>query len=329
MTRRSRLHIAVISCCVVVLFVIVALVPASTRSLVARPKLARDYDAAVAIARAFARGDSAVAPGGQSMLLVHGHRTPRAFLLFHGLTNSPRQFRDLADSIYSTGDNVFVPRLPRHGLAGETIRDLGRLTADELRDAADESMDITAGLGDTVIVFGLSLGGVMAAWVAQYRAADRVVIAAPALGLAHVAAPLQSPMMDLALRLPDFDKADPHDAKRPDRTPGWTSRGIAEMMRLGVAVRRGAEREPPRTRDIRMLVNAHDQTVSRALIDQLVARWRDKGAHVAVYELSDTLRLPHDIVDPDERGSKPRVTEPVILSLLREPLQRSGVRASR
>jgi hypothetical protein len=35
-----------------------------------------------------------------------------------------------------------------------------------------------------------------------------------------------------------------------------------------------------------------------------------------MFELADSLRLPHDIVDPDELTGNTRVTYPVILSLL-------------
>ena len=301
---------------VVLAFLLTAFVPTSTDSLVARPRPAKDYDEAVSRARLFERGDSIATASGRSVLRVHGHRTPRAVVLFHGLTNSPYQFRDLADSIYNAGDNVFIPRLPWHALPGGTQRELARLTATALRDVADASVDIASGLGDTVIVFGLSLGGTVAAWVAQFRSVDRVVIAAPALGVSHVTAVLETPLMNLGLRLPDYSHDDPADPRRPDRMPGWCSRGIAQMMALGLAARRRASTVAPRTHTIRMLVNAHDQTVNRTLIDDLVASWRAKGAPVETYELSDTLRLPHDIVDPMEGGAKPSVTEPVILALL-------------
>jgi len=311
--RFARLVVAV---SIVIVILLTAFLPANTDSLVSRPHAATDYAAAVARARLFLRGDSIATPTGRSVLRVHGHRTPRAFVLFHGLTNSPYQFRDLADSISNAGDNVFVPRLPWHALAGGTQRDLARLSATALRDVADASIDIASGLGDTVIVFGLSLGGTMAAWVAQFRPVDRVVIAAPALGVSHVTAALETPLMNLGLRLPDYSHDDPRDPLRPDRMPGWCSRGIAQMMELALAARRGASERAPRTHAIRMLVNAHDQTINRTLVDNLVASWRAKGASVETHELSDTLRLPHDVVDPTERGAKPSVTEPLIVALL-------------
>ena len=301
---------------IVVFFALTAFLPTNTDALVSHPHPATDYDAAVTRARLVERGDSIATPSGRSVLRVHGHRTPRAFVLFHGLTNSPYQFRDLADSIYAAGDNVFVPRLPWHALPNGAQRELARMRATALRDVADTSVDIASGLGDTVIVFGLSLGGTMAAWVAQHRPVGRVVIAAPALGVSHVTAALETPLMNLALRLPNYSHDDPADPLRPDRMPGWCSRGIAQMMELGLAARRGASDRAPRTHAIRMLVNAHDQTVSRTLIDDLVASWRGKGTPVETYELSDTLRLRHDLVDPTERGAKPSVTEPVILTLL-------------
>jgi len=310
---RARLLVVV---SIVFVFLLTAFVPTNTGLLVSHPRPAANYDDAIARARFFERGDSIATASGRSVLRVHGHRTARAFVLFHGLTNSPYQFRDLADSIYAAGDNVFVPRLPWHALPGGTQRELARITATALQGVADTSVDIASGLGDTVIVFGLSLGGTMAAWVAQFRPVGRVVIAAPALGVSHVAAALETPLMNLGLRLPNYSHDDPADPLRPDRMPGWCSRGIAQMMELGLAARGRASEGPPRTRTIRMLVNAHDPTVSRALIDDLVASWRANGTAVETAELPDTLGLPHDLVDPTERGAKPSVTEPVILTLL-------------
>src|SRR3984893_10252308 len=126
--------------------------PTSVGSLGPHSKPARDYDAAMRLAQAFQRGDSGAVSGGESIILVHAHRTPRAFVLFHGLTNSPRQFRKLADTLYAGGDNVFVPRLPDHGLRGATADVLWNLTAESLRDVADATNVLPNGLGDTLVV---------------------------------------------------------------------------------------------------------------------------------------------------------------------------------
>jgi carboxylesterase len=237
-------------------------------------------------------------------------------VLFHGLTNSPRQFAKLAATLSDSGDNVFVPRLPEHALRGATSSDLGRLTAESLRDVADAAIDIASGLGDTVVVLGVSLGGNVAAWTAQFRPVSRVVIIAPALGLSHISTVLETPIMNLTLRVPNYSKKEGPDTLRPDRELGWSSRGVGQMLRLGTAIRRAADKHTPAARDIRVLVNAHDQTVNRQAIDELVEHWSAAGGRVSMFELADSLRLPHDIVDPDELTGNTRVTYPVILALL-------------
>ncbi len=288
----------------------------SVRTLGSHPNPTRDYESAMKLAEAFQHTDTAVAAGGESIVLVHGHRTPRAFVLFHGLTNSPRQFKRLAAILYDSGDNVFVPRLPRHALRGATSSELGRLTAESLRNAADAAIDVASGLGDTVVVLGLSLGGDMAAWAAQFRPVSRVVIVAPALGLTHMSTAVETLIMNLMLRLPNYSRKGGANALRPDRELGWSTRGVGQMLRLSAAIRRAADNHPPAARDIRVLVNANDRTVNRHAIDELVEHWSAAGGHVSMFELADTLRLPHDIVDPDELTGNTRVTYPVILSLL-------------
>lgn len=282
-------------------------------------------------AQAFQHADTVAATGGESIILGHAHRTPRAFVLFHGLTNSPRQFSKLAATLYDSGDNVFVPRLPQHALRGATAGDLGRLTAESLRDVADAAIDLASGLGDTVVVLGVSLGGNVAAWTAQFRPVSRVVIVAPALGLSHVSTAVETPIMNLTLRLPNYSKNDPPDTLRPDRTLGWSTRGVGQMLRLGAAIRRAADKHAPGARDIRVLVNANDETVNRDAIDEIVAHWAATGGHVSMFEFPDSLQLPHDIVDPDEATGNTKLTHPVILSLLygSTPPANLGVRVIR
>jgi hypothetical protein len=60
----------------------------------------------------------------------------------------------------------------------------------------------------------------------------------------------------------------------------------------------------------------------------LVEHWASAGGHVTMFELADSLGLPHDIVDPDELAGNTRVTYPVILALLygSTPAANSGAR---
>jgi carboxylesterase len=302
-----------------------AALPTSIRSLGPHPKPAPDYEAAMQLTQAFRRADTVAAPGGESIILVHGRRTPRAFVLFHGLANSPREYRELAATLYAGGDNVFAPRLPEHALRGGTAGDLRRLTAESLRNVADAAIDIASGLGDTVVVLGFSLGGNMAAWTAQFRPVARVVIVSPALGLSHLSTIAQTPVMNLTLRLPNYSLTEHADSLRPERALGWSTRAVGQILRLGAAVRDAADQHAPSAGDIRVLVNANDETVNRDAIDELVAHWSAKRERVSMFELPDSLRLPHDVIDPDEYGGNTKVVYPVILSLLYGSTQAPGV----
>jgi hypothetical protein len=89
------------------------------------------------------------------------------------------------------------------------------------------------------------------------------------------------------------------------------------MLKLGAAVRKGADNTAPLARDIRVLANVSDGTINREAIDELVDHWWQKGAPVQFYEMADSLNLPHDIVDPDESTARTEITNPVILTLIR------------
>lgn len=266
------------------------------------------------IARRQAADDSVAVPGARSILLTRGAPTAHAIVLLHGLTDSPRQFEALAYRLHADGNNVFVPRFPRHGLRGGDARAVATLTAFGLRAFGDSVVSEAAGLGDSVVLVGLSMGGTVAAWVAQQRATWRAVLIAPALEPGHIPAILDRPIVGLAHRLPNVTRGAPPDTARPDREPGFSTRAIAEILELGASIIRDAARAAPRTQRIAVLVNANDRTVSESASEALARDWTRHGASAPVFELPDSLRLPHDIIDA-QRG---RVMGEAVLDLLRQ-----------
>jgi alpha-beta hydrolase superfamily lysophospholipase len=303
---------------VVLFFGLAAFAPTRSGDLLAHPAPVRDYAAAVARIEALqTREDSIVAPGGGSILLTHGNRAPRVVVLFHGLTDSPLQYYALAQWLFAQGDNVFVPRLPHHAERAGNIATMARLTAQELRDLGDQSVDVARGLGDTIIVSGLSAGGTIAAWVGQYRSdVQRVVLVAPALEVTHVPSLLHGAVLRLALRVPNLTRASPRDSTEPDREPGWATHAVAQTLKLGVAVRNAAAERPPAVRELSILLNAHDRTIANGAAIDLARRWRRRGARTWVYVLPDSLRLPHDVIDPRHPGSSVGAVYPVLDALL-------------
>jgi alpha-beta hydrolase superfamily lysophospholipase len=273
-------------------------------------------DAAFRAERMILERDADAAPGGETIFLQHGRRTARAIVLFHGLTDSPRQFGALADSLFRDGDNVLVPRLPRHSIQHKDVRELGGLTPGELCRFADETIDIAAGLGDSVIVMGLSIGGTLATWTAEHRPeVRRAIVIAPAFEVSHIPSMLEKPLVNLGAHLPNFSRRESPDTAHPDRDPGFATHGLAAVLRLGMAVRAEAERHLPQG-EVLFVVNEHDRTVKTAPVLDLAREWRKRAVPVSVYVLPDSLGLPHNVIDP-LNGAATTVVPPVLLSLAR------------
>jgi pimeloyl-ACP methyl ester carboxylesterase len=271
-------------------------------------------DAVARAERMIIERDSDVVAGGATIFLTHGYRVPRAVVLFHGLTDSPRQFAALADSLFADGDNVLVPRLPRHSEQHKDVRELGRLTPGELCRLADASIDIAAGLGDSVIVMGLSIGGTLAAWTAEHRReVRRAIVISPAFEAARVPSLLARPLVNLGAHLPNLWRRSPPDPEHLDRDPGFATHGLAAVLRLGMAVRGDADRHAPRA-EILFVINDHDHTVKSTPVLDLARVWRREAVPVSVYELPDSLGLPHNVMDPLS-GTPTTVVPPVLLSL--------------
>lgn len=297
---------------------ITALCLAFTATAAERLPAQRDpisYNSSVAaIARRQATDDSVAAPGARSILLVRGAPTARAIVLLHGLTDSPRQFESFAYLLHADGNNVYVPRLPQHGLRGKSVGVLSALTARQLRGVADSVVNEARGLGDSIVVVGLSMGGTIGAWIAQQREVSRVVLIAPAIEPGRIPSLLDRPLIGLADRLPSMARRSRPDSARPDREPGFNLRAIAEILELGRSILGQADREAPLTRDIVVLVNASDRTVKASAAEALARNWSRHNATVSVFELPDSLRLPHNIIDP----TSGRTGGNAVLDLLRE-----------
>lgn len=287
-----------------------------------QPRPARTYEEALARVDLLRAADSpAIAADCGTELLTHGQRTAHVVVLLHGLTNCPAQFDSLARMAYARGANVLVPRLPHHGLADRMTDELARLEARELCTFTDRVLDAAHGLGDSITVAGLSIGGVMTAWAAQERGdVDRAVIIAPMIGWARAPGPLRTRAITrLGLALPNsfvwWDDAHKQDLKGPKHVyPRFASRSVAATMWLGASVMERAQRVAPGARSVVMVTVGGDPAADNTAAAALMSRWREHGAPELVsYEFPVALRLNHDVVDPEQVGGNPALTYPVLL----------------
>jgi len=276
-------------------------------------------DAAARVATRQAAESSVVVRGLGSILMSHGRRTPRAYLLLHGFSDVPTQFQIVGEHLFATGDNVYIPLLPHHGEREGPVRALGRVRALELAAFGDSSVEIARGLGDSVVVVGLSAGGAITGAVAQHRAVRRAVLIAPAIAPGEMAdEDAERTLLAIATHLPEYTRKNaPTDSTHPDYIQGISSHGLAEVLGLGRRVRDDASKGAPATKDIAFLLNERDATVSEPASVDLAQRWHEHGATVTIYKFSSSAKLPHNIMEIDARGGNVEVAFPVVEALAR------------
>ena len=274
-------------------------------------------DAEALVARRQAEEDSLIVAGGRSLLLTHGVRTPRVFVLLHGFTDLPEQFAVVGQHLFAAGDNVYIPRLPRHGARRASMRSLGRISAEELARFCDSCATIASGLGDSIIVVGLSAGGAVAASVAQSHAeVRRAVLIAPAIAAGLISEDAAHGLVVVASRLPEITRTNaPIDSTRSDYVQGITTHGLAQVLRLGEAVRDASAAREPAAKNISFLLNEADHTVSEQAAMTLAQNWSAHGARVAIHRFPASLALPHNVMETDARGGNVALVLPVVEAL--------------
>jgi carboxylesterase len=288
-----------------------------------KPRPAKSYEHAVALVRELSNADtSAISTECRTLFMNHGGRTPRVVVMLHGLTNCPAQFEVLGRLCFERGDNVLIPRLPRHGLADRMTDELARTDAEELREFTDRALDPALGLGDHVTVVGLSIGGTLAAWAGQNRSdVDRAVLIAPVLDIARVPDPLDRLVIRLFRVLPNFHVW--WDWRRGEKLlgpkhvyPRFATRAVAATLVIGAAVLEQARRLAPACRSAAIVTVGGDRAVGRHAPAVLARVWRARACEVTEYEFPSSLHLNHDVVDPEQVGANPSVTYPVLLRLI-------------
>ncbi len=285
---------------------------------------ARDYEEAVerlVQIQAEEGANPQLNPDCRTALLTHGRKMDQAVVLMHGMTNCPRQYAELAPLLYERGYNVLIPLMPHSGLADRDSDELKHLKAEELRDCCNTMVDIARGLGTHVTYAGLSVGGSMAAWVAQNRAdVDRVVIIAPAFTLSsQIGIVLSRFAMHLLSWLPNLmtQRLFSVEDGPPQNYRGFATRALGQMMRLGFSVFDAAKTRAPAVPSVVLVTNIVDPAVNNKIARKLVERWRSYGAaRVQTYEFDAKYKLVHDLIDPFRKEQQTELVYPILLQLI-------------
>ncbi len=323
MVRRILKWVGLVLLVVLLVALVLALWPASTASLASNPSPVTSYDQVMKELQAVRAEERKldVIPQCTSRAFTHGRKTENAIVLVHGLTNCPKQWELFGREIFDRGWNVLILRLPDHGIGNpETgkigpVSNLKHLTARKLARYGDQAVDLGRGLGEHTHVMGLSLGGTVAAWMAQERSdIDRAVVIAPGIGLPSGPYALTWGVTNFFSHIPDLSIG--HGGKLAHEYQGWSTGGIADTFVLGKYVRQRASDEEPAAKTVRVLLNPNDDTISNPRAEELVDAWREHGRAVGLVWLPKTPVLEHDIIDPGQDWARPGFVYPRLMRLL-------------
>lgn len=285
------------------------------------------YEEAITRIEAIQAGESAAEalnPVCYTTLLTHGEKTEKVVVFFHGFTSCPAQYIPLAEEFFERGYNVYIPRQPYHGMSDNMTTALEALTAEDLANYGSSAADIAQGLGDEVIISGLSGGGSVASYIAQERSdVELAAPTAPFLGVGFIPAFLTKPVTNLALMLPNFylwwDPTTKND--NPSSSPWQYNRypihALMANLELGFVAARAAETAVPEALAIMMIGNENDRSVNNQVTADLVKTWQKHDPNkVDTYDFERELGLPHDLISIDRAASRPDIVFPVMLELL-------------
>ncbi len=259
-------------------------------------------------------------------LFDHGSQAEHVIVLLHGFTNCPEQFTELGKQFFDAGFNVFIPRLPYHGLSDRLTDALANLRAEDLATFGDKIMNIAHGLGKKVTVMGISGGGNLTAWLGQNRGdLDFAFPIAAFFGLRSAPSFLTNFLVRLGLIIPNFFVWwDPRTkAENPHSIyyayPRYPIRAMVEIFRLAIAIQTQAEKTPPAAKAIVMVINDAETSVSNADLVKLLETWKKLGKdYLGEYHFEKDLNLPHDFITPRSSRSSVDISYARLIKVVKD-----------
>ncbi|NTV93043.1 MAG: alpha/beta hydrolase [Chlorobiaceae bacterium] len=301
--------------------------PWNIPKLLSRPRPTENHDEALRRAEAFQSAQTKeMNPLCLMQVMTHQKKTTRVVILVHGYTSCPRQFYELGKRFYDLGDNVLILPLPHHGQADRMTDDQARIKAEELAAYADEVVDIACGLGDKVVMMGISAGGVTTAWAAQNRRdIDLAVIISPAFGFRQIPVPLTAAAMNIYAMLPDsytWWNTELKENLPPAYTyPRYSMHALTEILRLGFVVQEEAMQSSPAAEKIVMVFNANDQSINNDRTQEILDIWKTHHANIVTSEFQASLKLGHDLIDPRQPDQNIALVYPELIRLCELSIQ--------
>lgn len=286
---------------------------------------ARTFEEAQArIATVQALDNDTIRPGSGMHFCSQGRKAEHAIVFYHGYTNAPPQYDRLGEELFQRGYNVLTPRIPYHGVSDPLTDEQGKLTSEDLVKTIQESVDIAQGLGDHVTVCGISCGGVMTLWAAQYRSdVDLALCIAPSAGLPFVPMWISSVFRNVAPSMKNrYIWWDPRVKAEivgpPYAYPRFSTHALAQIFRLARLVYTASENMPARAKRIKAITSDFDTAVKNSITYAMLDQWERHGRTIERYTFPAAQKVWHDMIDPNQSFQQVDLTYPVILRMLTE-----------
>jgi pimeloyl-ACP methyl ester carboxylesterase len=221
--------------------------------------------------------------------------------------------------LFDLGHNVFIPRAPYHGLRSLRVSELAQLTPSDLRTYANEAVDIGCGLGDELILIGISGGATIAAWTAQNRREiDCTLLGVPFFGFYGLPDRLSFQLMKLLGRLPDFALKRPGELRRPWAYRGQSTHGVVAYLSLAGDVLDGSRQGIVPAGKMIIITTSGDKLANNDTTARLAKLWLRSGVEVVQFDFARELQVAHNSVDPAADPLKRQLVNQKMLALLGE-----------
>lgn len=213
-------------------------------------------------------------------------------LVIHGFTSTPASMRPVADAIAERGFQVELPRLPGHGTEWQ---DLERVKYEEWEKCVLTAYDILKKRSQEIFVLGLSMGGVLAARVAELKKVHGLVLINHALKLSSPLLPLV-PLLKYVMRTNPAIAGDIFkEGSKEIAYDTLPVRAVHEMLKLMKRTRRELSAI---TAPLLIFKSRHDHVVPIKNVDYTLKKvssedkkvvWLEKSYHVATQDVEAPL----------------------------------------
>ncbi len=237
-----------------------------------------------------------------SLCFNHGHPTSVSLLCYHGYTRSPAQFEEFAYRMFRQGVNVWIPRLPYHGLAKEQEREQGLLTLADLKSFVARHLDLIKSMGQRTVVMGLSGGGVLAAWGAgRYPGIEKTICLSPVIGVRTIPKQLHAILPEVMRWLPNRFIKWGDDEKEKDKGyyDEYSTKALGAFLELGLEVYKNRKQKLA-SPQVTMILNENDDKIDNVIVSRIVEGWISRDEQkINRIDFGGYEGLPHDLVGLD------------------------------